>query len=97
MSSDWSTRWLTGSPSASATVTLTDCVGFLREAELFFRRRFGGESMTSNEHDALMEFVLDHRGHMEAASVIQQCWPEIKKRVVWKFYDALWEAEGGLH
>ena len=67
---------------------------FLREAELFCRRRFGGEIVTDNERDALMEFVFDQKDRMETASVIQQCWPDIKERVVRAFYDSLWYAEG---
>lgn len=67
---------------------------FLREAELFCRHRFGGETVTQNERDALMDFVRERKDHLEIASAIHQCWPEIKEGVVWAFYDALWKAEG---
>lgn len=66
---------------------------FLREAELFCRHRFGGEVVTDNERNALMEFVLESDERLRATSVIHQSWPAVKERVVRLFYDVLWKAE----
>ena len=67
---------------------------FLREAELFCRHRFGGETVTQNERSVLVDFMRERQDHLATASAIHQCWPEIKERVVRGFYDALWRAEG---
>ena len=66
---------------------------FLREAELFCRHRFGGETVTQNERSVLVDFLRERKDHLEIASAIHQCWPEIKEQVVRAYYDVLWRAE----
>ena len=48
--------------------------------------------MTQNESSVLVDFVRERKDHLETASAIHECWPEIKEQVVRAFYDALWKA-----
>ena len=54
---------------------------FLREAETFCERRFGGSAMTAGEHQIVKDFVLADNRNLATAYAIQRAWPEIDAAV----------------
>ena len=62
---------------------------FLREAEAFCERRFGGSAMTTGEHGIIKDFVLADNRNLATACAIQRAWPEIDAAVRRPFLDTI--------
>ena len=58
---------------------------FLREAEEFCKRRFGGETVTNNEIDTIYDFVLSDKRTWEVGLAIHGALPAVIERVYWRF------------
>lgn len=62
---------------------------FLREAEAFCERRFGGHTMGNSERDTIVDFVLsDEKNRERNWSVgleLYRAWPQVAERVFWPF------------
>ena len=54
---------------------------FLREAETFCQRQFGGNAMTDTESSVIEKFVLDDGRNVETAIAVHESWPDIKKKI----------------
>ena len=54
---------------------------FLREAETFCQRQFGGNEMTDAESSVIEKFVLDDGRNVETAIAIHESWPDIKAKI----------------
>ena len=62
---------------------------FLREAETFCERRFGGSAMTAGEHQIVKDFVLADNRNLAMAYAIQRAWPEIYAAVCSQFLETI--------
>ena len=62
---------------------------FLREAETFCERRFGGSAMTTGEHEIIKDFVLADDRNLATACAIQRAWPEIDAAVRRPFLETI--------
>ena len=62
---------------------------FLREAETFCERRFGGSAMTAGEHQIIKDFVLADNRNLATAYAIQRAWPEIDAAVRSQFLETI--------
>ena len=62
---------------------------FLREAETFCERRFGGSAMTAGEHQIIKDFVLADNRNLATACAIQRAWPEIDAAVRSQFLETI--------
>ena len=62
---------------------------FLREAETFCERRFGGSAMTTGEHEIIKDFVLADNRNLATAYAIQRAWPEIDAAVRSQFLETI--------
>ena len=63
---------------------------FLRDAETFCQRTFGGQAMTTDsETKALEDFVLSDSHRLRTAGVVYESWPAIKNDVCKKFLERL--------
>ena len=59
---------------------------FLRHAEIFCRRRFGGQPMTTSaERKCASDFVFLTPGHLKTALAVYESWPDIVDRVCKRF------------
>ena len=54
---------------------------FLREAETFCQRRYGGTAVTTTESNTVKDFVLDNPENMATALAVYQSWPAIAARI----------------
>jgi len=53
---------------------------FLREAEVFCKRRFGGHPMTTDrETRTIMEYLFDNPEHLETAQSVSDAWLKVKE------------------
>ena len=62
---------------------------FLREAETFCERRFGGSAMTTCEHKIIKDFVLADNRNWATACAIQRALPEIDATVRRQFLEII--------
>ena len=62
---------------------------FLREAETFCERQFGGSTMTTGEHQIIKDFVLADDHNLTTAYAIQRAWPEIYAAVCSQFLETI--------
>ena len=62
---------------------------FLREAETFCERRFGGSAMTTSEHEIIKDFVLADNRNWATACAIQRALPEIDATVRRQFLETI--------
>ena len=63
---------------------------FLRDTEIFFQRRFGGQAMiTSSEKKATFDFVLSDQSNMKTALAVCEAWPDVIDHVCEKFLKGL--------
>ena len=63
---------------------------FLRDAEIFFQRRFGCQTMiTSSERKATFDFVLSNPSNLKTALAVVESWPDVKAHVSEKFLKGL--------
>ena len=58
---------------------------FLREAETFCRRQFGGNTMTLTESSTFKNFVLSDSRNAETAHCVHALWPDLRKEVGERF------------
>ncbi len=66
---------------------------FLRDAETFCQRKFGGQTMTTDiEADAIRDFVMSDQDNMRTAVKVYESWPAIRKKVCWEFFKQLYSA-----
>lgn len=54
---------------------------FLREAEIWCEREFGGQAMTSAAMDTVSEFIRSSKQNMETALAVYDAWPRIEAEV----------------
>ena len=54
---------------------------FLREAETFCQRQFGGNTMTAAENSAIGEFVFGDDRNVKTAFAVHNSWPDIKAKI----------------
>ena len=54
---------------------------FLREAETFCRRQYGGTTMTTTENNTVKDFILADRRNMETALAVYQSWPDVAEKI----------------
>ncbi len=63
---------------------------FLRDAEIFCQRTFGGQAMiTDSERKAASDFVLSNPGNLETALALVESWPRVKESVCKEFLKGL--------
>ena len=63
---------------------------FLRDAELFCERTFGGKAMVDNaERQAVLEFVMSAPEKLKTALAVYECWPDIRDEVCAQFLSRL--------
>ena len=62
---------------------------FLREAETFCEREFGGSAMTTGEHEMIKDFLLADDRNLATACAIQRALPEIDAAVRMQFLDTI--------
>ena len=62
---------------------------FLRDAENFCHRTFGGSMTTHGEHEAVREFILASDDNVQTAIAVAEAWPETRNVVVRRFLAAL--------
>ena len=66
---------------------------FLRDAETFCQRTFGGQSMTTHtETKAVLDFVMSDTEKMKTAIKIYESWDAIRKKVCRDFFEQLCSA-----
>ena len=73
-----------------------DCDGdrlrwFLREAETFCRRRYGGTIVPNAKSNVVKDFVLAHPENMETALAVYESWPAIEAQIKRNFLELLRE------
>ena len=59
---------------------------FLREAETFCQRQFGGNEMTDAKSSVIEGFVLDDDRNVETAIAVHKSWPDIKANICRDFF-----------
>ncbi len=64
---------------------------FLREAETFCTRTFGGHTVTKNESSALRDFVLTDQKNWDVALTVSSALPEIEEEVYRCFIEVVWK------
>ena len=63
---------------------------FLRDAETFCQRTFGGQAMiTSSERKATSDFVLSNPSNLKTALAVYESWPDVKAHVCQQFLKRL--------
>ncbi len=63
---------------------------FLRDAEVFCERRFGGQTMVGDaERKAVLEFVLSDPAKLKTALAVYECWPAARDDVCARFLKCL--------
>ena len=63
---------------------------FLRDAETFCQRTFGGQAMTTkSENKTVQDFVLADPGKLRTAVTVYESWPAIKDKVCGQFFERL--------
>ena len=63
---------------------------FLRDAEIFCQRTFGGQTMTTNnERKATFDFVLSNPSNLKTALAVSESWPDVRDHVCEKFLKRL--------
>ena len=63
---------------------------FLRDAETFCQRTFGGQAMTTDsETRAVQDFVLSDPSNLQTALAVYESWPAVKNNVCEKFLEQL--------
>ena len=63
---------------------------FLRDAEIFCQRTFGGQTMTTNnERKATFDFVLSDLSNLKTALAVSESWPDVRDHVCEKFLKGL--------
>ena len=58
---------------------------FLREAETFCQRQFGGNTMTTAESSIFKDFVLSDSRNAKTAHYIHALWPDLRKQIGERF------------
>ena len=58
---------------------------FLREAEEFCKRRFGGETVTSGEIDTISDFVVSDEKTWEVGLAVHRALPQVMRKTAWDF------------
>ena len=62
---------------------------FLREAETFCQRRYGGTTVTTTESSTVKDFVLAHPENMETAMAVYKSWPAIEAQIKSDFLELI--------
>ena len=63
---------------------------FLRDAEIFCQRTFGGQGMATNsERKATFDFVLSNPSNLKTALAVSESWPDVRDHVCEKFLKRL--------
>ena len=62
---------------------------FLREAETFCQRKFGGNTMTDAEDSAIKEFVLGDDRNVKIAFAVHESWSKIRSEICRKFLETV--------
>ena len=63
---------------------------FLRDAEIFCRRRFGGQPMTTSaERKVAFDYIYSTPSHLKNALAVYESWPDVVDRVCKKFLEEL--------
>ena len=67
---------------------------YLREAETYCRRRYGGVRVTDSKKSTIKEFVRGDKMRLTSALAIYETWPELAQEIKCKFleliYDEVW-------
>ena len=58
---------------------------FLRDAEAFCHKRFGGTTTMPSEIDEVRSFVLESDDNMRTAIAVYEAWPQVRNEVVARF------------
>lgn len=66
---------------------------FLREAEEFCRRKFGGHTVASTELDAISKFVVSDQKTWDVGLAVHRAMPNIMRSVFWRFMTQVWKTE----
>ena len=63
---------------------------FLRDAETFCQRTFGGQAMiTDSEKKAAIDYMLLNQSNLQTALAVHESWPDVKARICKKFLNQL--------
>ena len=62
---------------------------FLREAQLYCRKRFGDSTMTDTEARYIREYLDQNPRHLHAAFAVHRAWPAVKDDVCRRFLEHL--------
>ena len=63
---------------------------FLRDAEIFCQRTFGGQAVTiDSERKATFDFVLSDLSNLKTALTVSESWPDVRDHVCGKFLKRL--------
>ena len=63
---------------------------FLRDAEIFCQRTFGGQAVTTDsERKATFDFVLSDLSNLKTALAVSESWPDVRDHVCEKFLKRL--------
>ncbi len=63
---------------------------FLREAETFCARTFGGQTVAKSESNTLREFVLSDEKNWDVALTVANALPRVKEEVLLRFMKMVW-------
>ena len=64
---------------------------FLREAETFCQRQYGGTTVTTTESSTVKDFVLAHPENIAIALDVYQSWPAIEAQIKKDFLELIYE------
>ena len=64
---------------------------FLREAETFCQRQYGGTTMTTTENNTVKDFILADRRNVETALAVYQSWPDVAEKIKRDFLKSIYD------
>ena len=64
---------------------------FLREAETFCQRQYGGTTVTTTENNTVKDFILADSRNVATASAVYQSWPAIEAQIKKDFLELIYE------
>ena len=64
---------------------------YLREAETYCQRRYGGNVVTDSKKNAVADFLRRDAKNMATALAVHQTWPEVARGIKSKFLQLIWD------
>ena len=64
---------------------------YLREAETYCQRRYGGNLVTDSKKSAIVEFVRGTPKNLTAALAVAETWPEVAREIKSEFLKLIWD------